>query len=325
MASKSLLSESLLAESLPARSSARSANGGDPAAIDWQWLRSFVAVIEGGSLTAAARLLHTTQPTIGRHIRALEKRLGETLFERQPGGLVATARATELYERSAAVEQAVTGLTASLGNELPELSGTVRVTASIGFAVELLPELLASLLGKHAHLQVNLMADDDVRNLIRREADVAVRLAPPAQAEIVATRIGDLEIGLYASRAYLDRKGRPRRLAQLGTHAFVGFDNATAMVAAAAALGAVVDARQVRLHSQNYLAQLAAVKAGIGIGAVQTWLADRCPELVRVLPSTSVARLPVWVATHDDFHRSRRIRVVFEHLVSELRQRFARF
>ena len=292
------------------------------AAIDWQWLRSFVAVMDGGNLTAAARALGTTQPTVGRHIRALEKRLGETLFERQPNGLQPTARATDLYERSAAVEQAVTGLSASLGSASPSPAGLVRVTTSVIFAVELLPTLLAPLLDRHPLLQIELMAGDDVRNLIRREADVAVRFVRPEQPEVVASKVGEVAIGLYAHRDYLSRAGTPRRKAQLAQHAFVGFDNATAIVREAARLGIGLDANRVRLHSDNFLVQLAAVRSGVGIGALQTWLAARHSELVRVLPRLDVSRLPVWVATHDDFHRSRRMRAVFEHLVSELGQRF---
>jgi DNA-binding transcriptional LysR family regulator len=296
----------------------------DPGGIDWQWLRSFVAVLDTGSLTAAARALGTTQPTVGRHIRALERRLGETLFERRPGGLAPTARATDLYERSAVVEQAVTGLTASLGSSSssPELSGTVRVTSSVTFAVELLPRLLAPLLRDNERLQVELMASDDVRNLIRREADVAVRFVRPVQPEVVTTKVGELAIGLFAHGQYLERAGRPRQLRQLATHSLVGFEDVAAVVGALARLGVAVDAQRVRLHSESYLAQLAAVRAGIGIGAVQTWLAAQYPELVRVLPGLDVAHLPVWVATHDDFHRSRRIRAVFEHLVGELRKLF---
>ncbi len=291
-------------------------------AIDWQWLRSFVAVMDGGSLTAAARALRTTQPTVGRHIRALEKRLGETLFERRPRGLLPTARATDLYERSAAVEQAVTGLSASLGGASPEPTGLVRVTSSVTFAVELLPRLLAPLLHEHALLQVQLIGDDGMLNLIRREADVAVRFVRPTQPEVVAARVGEIAVGLYASADYLGRAGTPRRLAQLAEHALVGFDDATTFVRELARHGVEVAPHRVRLHSETFLAQLAAVRAGIGIGAVQTWLAPRFPELVRLLPRRDVSHLPVWVATHDDFHRSRRMRLVFEHLVSELRALF---
>ena len=222
----------------------------------------------------------------------------------------------------AASEQAVTGLSTSLGSASPLLAGSVRITTSMIFAVELLPQLLAPLLALHERLQVELMAGDDLRNLIRREADVAVRFVRPDQPEVVASKVGEVAVGLYAHRDYLRRAGTPRRKPQLKGHALVGFESAGAIVREAARLGVALDPRDVRLHSDNFLVQLAAVRSGTGIGAVHTWLAAKHPELVRVLPGLDVSRLPVWVATHDDFHRSRRMRAVFEHLASELGQRF---
>ena len=292
-------------------------------AVDWLWLRSFVAVMEGGSLTAAARSLNSSQPTVGRHIRALEQRLGDTLFERQPRGLLPTARATDLYERSAAVEQAVTGLSASLLGNSPEPAGLVRITASVTLAVELLPSLIAPLLRQHDRIRAELLAEDDVLNLIRREADVAIRFVRPTQPEVVAVHAGEIAVGLYASADYLQRAGTPRRLAQVAQHTLVGTDDTATFVREFAARGIALEPGRIRLHSRSYLAQLAAIRAGVGIGAVQTWLAPRYPELVRVLPKVDVSRLPVWVATHDDFYRSRRIRVVFEHLVDRLKRVFS--
>ncbi len=300
----------------------------DPPGPAWPWLRSFVAVVESGSLTAAAARLRSTQPTVGRHIRALERQLGETLFDRRPGGLVPTARATGLYERAAAAEQAVTGLAQSLqsgaaGSERSaQLVGVVRVTTSVIFAVELLPSLLAPLLEQHAQLQVELTASDELRNLLRREADVAVRFVRPTQAEVVATLVGTLPIGLFAHRSYLERHGVPRRATALAEHTMVGWEDPQAFVRAAAQHGVAIAPERVRLRSDSLLAQIAALRAGVGIGPCQVWLAQRHPELVRVLPRLVVGGLPVWVAAHDDLHRSRRIRTVFEHLVQQLRARF---
>lgn len=301
----------------------------DPPGPAWPWLRSFVAVLESGSLTAAAARLHTTQPTVGRHIRALERQLGETLFDRRPGGLVPTARATGLYERAAAAEQAVTGLALSLqrgtaGSErAAQLAGVVRVTTSVIFAVELLPALMAPLLEQHAQLQIELTASDELRNLLRREADVAVRFVRPTQAEVVAMRVGELPIGLFAHRSYLERHGVPRRTSALADHTIVSSEDPQLFVQAAARQGVAIAAESVRLRCDSLLAQIAALRAGVGIGACQVWLAERHPELVRVLPRLVVGQLPVWVAAHDDLHRSRRIRTVFDHLVQQLRARFA--
>ena len=290
----------------------------DAATTQWPWLRSFVAVLQTGSLTAAARQLNTTQPTVGRHIRALERQLGETLFDRHPDGLVPTARATEIYERAAAVEEAVSGLTASIGQASPQLSGLVRVTTSLVFAVELLPGLLQDLLRSHPGLQVEVIASDDVRNLLRREADIAVRLVRPQQGEVIATKVGDIRMGLFARRDYLARAGTPRHVDALRSHSLIGYEDAKATVDAMAQIGIAVGPAQVRVRTDNFLAQLAAIRAGCGIGACQLWLADRYPELQRVLPDADAWQFPVWVAAHDDLNRSRRIRVVFDHLVRGL-------
>jgi DNA-binding transcriptional LysR family regulator len=290
----------------------------ETAPMNWPWLRSFVAVLKTGSLTAAARHLNTTQPTVGRHIRALERQLGETLFDRQPDGLVPTARATEIYERAAAVEEAVSGLTASIGQASPQLSGLVRVTTSMVFAVELLPGLLQDLLRRHPALQVEVIASDDVRNLLRREADIAVRLVRPQQGEVIATKVGDVQMGLYARRDYLAREGTPTHADALRQHSLIGYEDAKATVDAMAQIGLTVAPAQVRVRSDNFLSQLAAIRAGCGIGACQLWLADRYPELQRVLPDAKPWQFPVWVAAHDDLNRSRRIRVVFDHLVAGL-------
>jgi DNA-binding transcriptional LysR family regulator len=290
--------------------------------IPWPWLRSFVAVVNSGSLTSAARSLQMTQPTVGRHIRAMERQLGETLFERRPGGLVPSARATEIYERAAAVEQVVTGLSASIARANPELSGTVRVTTSVIFAIELLPGLLADLLRVHAQLQIELIASDDVRNLLRREADVAVRFVRPDQPDVIATKVGEVAFGLFAHRDYLARMGTPRTPRQLVRHDLIGYEDPKATVEAVAGLGVQVDAAHVRFRSDSFLAHVAALRAAYGIGACQTWLAARYPELIRLMPHVEIVRVPIWVAAHDDLHRSRRLRVVFDHLVERLRESF---
>lgn len=293
---------------------------GGQAAVSWVWLRSFVAVVNTGSLTAAARAIKTTQPTVGRHIRALEKQLGETLFERRPDGLLPTVRGTEIYERAVAVDEAVTGLTSSIANPSAELAGTVRVTSSVHFSVALLPPLIAEILRENPRLQIELLPSDDVRNLLRREADVAIRLARPSQPDVVATKVGEVTLGLYAHREYLARRGTPRDASQLATHDLIGYQDPATTVASLTRLGLPVTPGQVRFSSESLVALVAALRAGCGIGVCDAWLADRHPELQRVLPRIDVMRWPVWIAAHDDLHRSRRLRLVFDALSQRLRR-----
>ena len=291
----------------------------DLPAVSWVWLRSFVAVVNTGSLTAAARALKATQPTIGRHIRALEGQLGETLFERRPDGLVPTVRATEIYERAVAVDEAVTGLTASIASPNSEVAGVVRITASLNFTVELLPPLVADILRDNPLLQIELIAADEVRNLLRREADLAVRLVRPTQPEVIATKVGDVTLGLYAHRDYLAERGLPRSPSQLPTHDLIGYQDVAETVGRLAQLGLAVKPEQVRICSESLVTLVAALRAGCGIGVCDVWLADRHPELQRVMPRIDVAQWPVWLAAHDDLHRSRRLRLVFDELGERLR------
>jgi DNA-binding transcriptional LysR family regulator len=232
-----------------------------------------------------------------------------------PGGLRPTARATELFERAVAVEQAVTGLSASITRATPELGGVVRVATSMTFAVEMLPEVLARLLAEHPQLQLELLASDSVSNLLRREADIAVRFVRPNQPDVVAVRAGELPIGLYAHRDYLARHGPPLRPEDWARHSLIGMEDPAVTLQDAAALGVRLERSNVRFRSDTYLAQVAALRAGAGIGACQVWLADRYPELVRLDRNISLPSLPLWVAAHDDLHRSRRIRVVFDAMV----------
>jgi DNA-binding transcriptional LysR family regulator len=293
---------------------------GDHPEVSWIWLRSLVAVVNTGSLSAAARATKATQPTIGRHIRALEKQLGETLFDRRPDGLVPTARGTEIYERAAAVDEAITGLTSSIGSLSPVVSGIVRITSSLNFTVELLPGLLSQLLRENPLLQIELIPADEVRNLLRREADLAVRLARPTQPEVIASKVGEVTLGLYAHQDYLARRGTPRTASQFTKHDLIGYQDAAATVGRLAEMGLPINPAQVRIYSENLLTHVAMLRAGCGIGACEVWLADRHPELRRLLPRVEVATWPVWIAAHDDLHRSRRFRLVFDHLSDRLRE-----
>ncbi len=291
--------------------------------VRWVWLRSLVAVVNTGSLSAAARATRTTQPTVGRHIRALEQRLGETLFDRRPDGLVPTPRGTEIYERAAAVDEAITGLTVSIGSQREEISGIVRITSSMYFTVEMLPTLLSPLLRDNPRLQIELIPSDDVRNLLRREADVAVRLARPDQPGVITAKVGEVTLGLYAHRDYLARRGTPRTARQFSGHDLIGYEDVATTVGRLGEVGLPLDPAQVRIYSENLLTHVAMLRAGCGIGACDVRIADRDPELQRIMPRLDVARWPVWLAAHDDLHRSRRFRLVFDHLVARLRDALA--
>jgi DNA-binding transcriptional LysR family regulator len=275
-------------------------------------------VLEHGSLSAAARELGLTQPTIGRHVDALEQAVGAQLFTRSPAGLLPTDVALELRPYAAALATTSAALLRAATDRRGRITGTVRVSASEVIAVEVLPPILASLHDAHPDLHLELSASDAVEDLLHREADVAVRMAEPAQEALIVRRIGDIPVGMFAHRRYLERHGHPRTIADLARHRLIGFDRQTAYIRAMAKRYPVFDGLVFAFRADSNLAQLAAIRAGIGIGLCQSGVVAGEPDLVRVLPRALELPLTTWVAMHENLKASPRCRVVFDALVSGL-------
>jgi DNA-binding transcriptional LysR family regulator len=290
-------------------------NGTEP---DWSLYRSFLAVLREGSLSAAARALGLTQPTIARHIDALEAAVGFELFTRSQQGLAATDGALELkpYAESLAATTAALLRTAS-GQGLT-VKGTVRVSASEMIGAEVLPPILAQLRQDHPALEIELLLSNTIDNLLRRDADVAVRMVEPVQEALVVRRLGSVTLGLHAHRRYLARAGMPGDLQSLQAHSLIGFDRETPAIRSMCAQ--VPGFRSIRfaLRTDSDIAQLMAIKAGFGIGICQVALALRDPELERVLADTFAIRLGVWLAMHENLRSTPRCRVVFDGLATGL-------
>jgi DNA-binding transcriptional LysR family regulator len=293
----------------------------DVAAIDWALIRSFAAVVRTGNLTRAAKLLKTTQPTVGRHIRKLEELTGEVLFDRIPGGFRPTERATELFEKAETLDDAVVAFSRSLRGESPGLAGPVRITTSHMFGVEVMPTILCDLLHHHPRLEIELSVRDDVANLLRREADIAVRFFRPTQDDLIAVQIGSTAMGLFASRAYFERTGLavPQTPQQVKGHLIIGEEHALRAISFGVEHSVAIGRGDVRFRSASMPCQLAAVRAGLGIGPAPIRVGERDQSLVRVFPEIAVAAFPVWIVAHDDLNRSPRMRAVFDHLVAALR------
>jgi DNA-binding transcriptional LysR family regulator len=270
-----------------------------------------------GSLSAAARTLGLAQPTIRRHIEALEESLGVVLFTRAPSGLVATATATAALPYAAAMAGVADALVRAVSAPAESEAGVVRVTCSEVIGVEVLPPMLAALRAAHPQLQIELSPTNATEDLLRRDADIAVRMAAPTQAALVAKRIGTIAVGLFASAAYLAAHPMPRTVADLTRgHALIGRDRDPAFYAALTAAGIRAPRARFALRTDSDTAQLAAIRAGLGIGICQVALA-RSHGLQRVLPAIGFG-LPTWVVTHEDLRASRRVAIVFEHLVAAL-------
>jgi len=283
-------------------------------AFDWSLMRSFLAVIERGSLLAAARQLGVSQPTLGRHVTELERQLGTLLFERTGRGLVATSAARSIADRARAMADNAEAIGRTLTGQSKQLTGSVRVTASQTVATYLLPPLLAGLHERETGIAIELTSSNAVSNLLRREADIAVRMARPAQASLVARRVGEVRIGAYARKDYLRRHGVPGKAADLPHYDLIGLDRDGSMIRAFAALGHRIERDSFMFRSDDHLVLWRALCAGLGIGFAATWLADRESSLERVLPDLPMPTLPVWLAVHREIRSSARIRALYDFL-----------
>jgi DNA-binding transcriptional LysR family regulator len=288
--------------------------------IDWSLYRSFLAVMREGSLSGAARALDMTQPSMGRHIDALEQTLGTTLFTRAQGGLSPTPIAHELLESveamAAAVQQAAR--VASGGKE--EERGTVRITASQIMGGEVLPQLLTQYREQHPLVTIELVLTNKSEDLLKREADIAVRMVRPTQQALLAKRIGRVDIGMYAHQRYAKVHGLPRSLEDLRHHTLIGSDRDPTIAALAQQIGLPVSRDDFSFRTDSDLAQLAALRAGMGIGGCQMGVARRDPSLVPVLPDTMVFSLDMWLVTHSGLRTNKRVMSLYRFLTEALGQ-----
>ncbi|KTS11172.1 LysR family transcriptional regulator [Methylobacterium indicum] len=279
----------------------------------WDHYRAALAVLEEGSLSGAARALGLTQPTLGRQIAALERALGVALFTRSPTGLAPTEAALILAPYARALKATADALHRAVASEAEGLSGRVRITASEVVGAEVLPAILAGLHARHPGLAVDVMLSDRMQDLLHRDADIAVRMAPPTQGALVARRVGIVRLGLYGHRRYLAARGLPERPADLDRHSVIGFDAETPFLRGMMRQAPALAAARFAWRSDSTLAQLAAVRAGFGLGACHTALAARDPDLIRVVPEI-VWELPTFVAMHEDLRSLRRCRATFDAL-----------
>ena len=285
-----------------------------PGPNDWDLFQSLHAVLEAGTLSAAAKLRGLTQPTLGRHIETLEQRLGSPLFLRSPRGLQPTDLALELKPHLHDMAAAASAAVRDASGAADSLVGSIRITASEIVGAEVLPPMLTTFREAHPGIVIELMMSNIVDDLSRREADIAVRMAPPTQNALVAKKVGEVELGFFASPKYLERHGTPDSFAELDDHVIIGFDGPRRSVRDLA--GTMVDVSRETFHfrTDSDLAQLAMICADYGIGVCQPTIARR-HGLTRVMPDKTVFSLGVWIVMHENLRASRRMRLMFDHLV----------
>ncbi|MFZ6741846.1 LysR family transcriptional regulator [Undibacterium sp. JH2W] len=298
----------------------------DPSQTDWNLIRSFVAVVEQGSLTRAAEVLGLSQPTLSRQIAELESSVGAALFERVARGLKLTSSGENLVEPARYMMAAARSLGMAAATQNHELRGTVRITASEMVSGFVLPSLLRQLAQLHPEIQIELVASNQVSNLLEREADIAIRMVRPTQSALIARHLTDWPIGMYGHKDYLaglpglPTPDSPTSLATMQKFRWLGLDQSDQFIAGFRAAGIQVDRSFFDFRCDNHLVNWQAMQQGLGIGIALQWLAERHAELEQVLLGQELPALPVWLTTHRELKSSKRIRTVFDFLAEGLLQ-----
>jgi DNA-binding transcriptional LysR family regulator len=286
--------------------------------FDWTLVRSFLAVLDAGSLMGAARALGAQQPTLSRHVAELEAQLGTPLFERTGRGVLPTAAALAIADSARQMQAGAEQLSRGLHKSRESTAGTVRITTSEVAACWLLPPVLVRLQQAEPGIQVELVASDGLSNLLRREADIAVRMVRPAQQSLVARKLGEVPIAAAAHDSYLQRAGTPRQPEDLLRHRVIGFDTSDSIQRGFASQGYALPREAFSLRTDNQLAYGRLVAAGAGIGFVATYCVRQWPGVRTLLPMLKVPSLPCWLAVHREIRGSARVRRVYDFLADAI-------
>lgn len=284
--------------------------------FDWNQVRAFLATAETGSLSAAARALGLTQPTLSRQVSGLEEDLGVTLFQRGHRAMQLTTAGLELLEHVRAMGEAATRVSLTASGQSRSIVGKVSITTTNLFAIYHLPAILQRIRQAAPGIELEVITANEVRDLRRREADIAVRHARPEDGDLIARRIASTTAHLYASRHYLEQLGPLQHPSDLVQAEFIGFENPERLVPRLQAMGIPVRREQFKVYTASGSLILALMAQGLGIGIVTRDVAEHWPMLEPVLPELPPIDVPTWLVTHRELHTSRRIRLVFD-LIAE--------
>ncbi|WP_425097570.1 LysR family transcriptional regulator [Tropicibacter sp. S64] len=287
--------------------------------LDWSLIQSFLAVADCGSLSEAARRLGTSQPTVGRQVQRIEESLQLSLFTRQARGLALSEAGQALLPHARRMAEALHALSLAAAGRSDALTGTVRITASVFTAHHHLPPILARLRMEEPQIEVELAASDTSENLLYREADIAVRMYRTEQLDIVTKHLGDLKLGLYAAKSYLDRKGTPRTFPDVWSMDLVGYDRSDLLLRGMREYGMEATRDWFATRCDHHAVYWELVRAGCGIGIAQACMGDHDKTVVRLFPEVPLPGLPVWLAAHEAVRTTPRIRRVWDALEEGLK------
>lgn len=286
--------------------------------FDWNHIRAFLATAETGSFSAAARQLRQTQPTLSRQIAALEQDLGVMLFERAGRTLEITQAGLELLDHTRKMGDAANRIALTASGQAQSIEGRVRITASDVMSAYVLPDLLREIRVQAPRLRIDVIASNDIQDLMRREADIAIRHVRPDQPDLIAKLVQEASGHFYATTEYLNRAGRPKSKQDLSRHEFISFGDNNQMIAYLKPLGIHLTNENFRLGSQNGIVAWEYAKQGFGIAPMSQTVGDAAPGMERVCPGMEAITFPIWLTTHRELHTSRRIRLVYDLLTKFL-------
>lgn len=286
--------------------------------MDWDKLRIFHAVADAGSLTHAGDRLNLSQSAVSRQIRALEDSLGATLFHRHARGLILTEQGELLFDATNSMSKRLETASARIKDSEEEVFGELRVTTTFGFGLLWLAPRLPKLYEKYPELKVDLILDERVLDLPMREADVAIRMKEPSQADLIRKRLMTVQMLMYASREYLDQNGLPHSVEDISDHRLICQSTDAAQVSAGATLvqSLMTYNPQSSLTINNYYGVLQGVLHNLGIGVLPDYVTHDFPQLVRVLPEIGSTEVPVFLAYPEELRQSQRI-AAFRDFVQE--------
>lgn len=286
--------------------------------FDWNQTRAFLATVEEGSLSAAARATGQTQPTLGRQVAALEEALGVVLFERVGRSLNLTTSGAHLLEHVREMGEAAQRLSLVASGQSQRIDGLVRISASDVMAVYHLPEIIADIRDLAPGIEIEVVAANDISDLQRRDADIALRHVRPDAPELIARKLRLDTARLYAAPAYLDRIGRPAEITDLHQFGFISYGNPAQMLVHLNALGLGLARENILYHSENGVAAWQMVRQGLGVGIMSEAVAALSPEVEPVLPDQVSVTFSTWLVSHRELQTSARFRLVYDALARAL-------
>lgn len=288
--------------------------------IDWNLARAFCATADAGSLSAAARRIGLTQPTLSRQVAALEEALGVILFERIGKKLVLTDAGLGLLEHAQAMAAAADAMALAAAGKVQEIAGRVTVSASNAISAYLLPDIVARIRQQAPQIALVVVASNSISDLRRREADIAIRHVRPTEPELIGQLVHESTAHFYAAKSWVARNGAPDSAVELASADLLGFEPTERFAEHLNRMGIPITPDSFRIVSENGVVIWELVRRGLGVGAMLSEIAERTPGIIRLLPSLPGTPVPVWLVSHRELRTSPRIRLVFEILAEELRR-----